>query len=68
MTPFLSLSSFLDYQTERMDETIKVVNPRYREFERQIRSKNAKLSRKRAKYGALILEAQIEEDEIKEYV
>jgi pyruvate dehydrogenase complex dehydrogenase (E1) component len=68
MMEHYGIDRLIDYQIERMDETIKVVNPVYRELERQIRSKNAKLSQKRAEYGALILEAQIEEDMVKEYV
>ncbi|MGA1839378.1 MAG: putative transposase [bacterium] len=50
MMEHYGIDRLIDYQIETMDETIKVVNPRYREFERQIRSKNAKLSRKRAEY------------------
>ena len=45
-----------------------MVNPEYRELERQMRSKNSQLSRKRAEYAALILRSDIDEDKIKEYV
>lgn len=65
MMEHYGIDRLIDYQVEKMDETIRVVNPRYKEVETQIRSKTAKLSRKRAEYGALILEGEIEEDAVK---
>ncbi|MHC4270570.1 MAG: putative transposase [Planctomycetota bacterium] len=62
------IDRLISYQMEKMDETVKVINPRYRELESQIRSKNAKLSRKRAEYGGLILKAEIEENKIQKFV
>ena len=51
-----------------MDDTIKVVNPLYRKLDSQVRSKNAKLFRNRAQYAALLLEDEIEEKNIQEFV
>ncbi len=51
-----------------MHETARVVNPRYRELDGQNRSRRAKLSRKKAEYGALIYKGEIEEKRIKQYV
>jgi len=53
------IDRLIEYGVESMDETVRVVNPRYKEIESQIRSKNAKLSRRQAKYATLILESEI---------
>ncbi len=68
MMQHYGIDRLIDYQVEKMDETIKVVNPLYRELERHIRTKNSSLSRKRAEYGALVLEEDIEESKVQEYV
>lgn len=68
MMQHYGIDRLIDYQIEKIDETIKVVNPEYRELARQIRSKNSKLSRKRAEYGALILKSEIDEENVQEYV
>lgn len=68
MMKHYGIDRLIDYGVEKMDETVKVVNPVYREIQSKIRSKNSKLSRKRAQYGALILESEIEEKKIKDYV
>jgi hypothetical protein len=62
------IDRLIDYQLENIDETVKVVNPRYRELDSQIRSRRAKLSRKKAEYGALLYKGEIEEKRIKQYV
>lgn len=62
------IDRLIDYGVEEMDETVKVVNPRHRETESQIRSKNAKLSRKKAEYATLILESNIDEAKVQDYV
>jgi hypothetical protein len=68
MMEHYGIDRLIDYQTEKMDDTIMVVNPLYRELERTIRSQNATLSRKRAQYGALVLNKEIEEENVKEYI
>lgn len=68
MMKHFGIDSLIDYQVENIDETILVVNPRYRELDSQIRSLNSKLSRKKSEYGDLILKQEIEENEIKDYV
>ncbi len=62
------IDRLIDYKLEKMDETVKVVNPLYRKLDGQIRSKKAKFSRKQADYGALIMKEEIEEEKIKEFV
>jgi hypothetical protein len=68
MMEHYGIDRLIDYQLEKMDVTVKVVNPRYRELESRIRSKNAQLSRKQTVYGALTLKGEIEEDKIQQYV
>jgi hypothetical protein len=68
MMQHYGIDRLIDYKTEEINEPVKIVNPLYREVERQIRSKNAILSRRKAEYGGLILEQEIEEVNIQEYV
>ena len=68
MMQHYGIDRLIEYEVENMDETVKVVNPRYKEVESQLRSKNAKLSRKRAEYGTLILESEIEQAKVQKYV
>jgi len=68
MMQHYGIDRLIEYGVENVDETVKVVNPRYKEVGSQIRSKNAKLSRKRAEYGTLILESEIEQAKVQEYV
>ena len=55
-----NLDRLIDYQTEPVDDTTKLVNPRYRELDGKIRSLNGQLSRTLAKFGAVNLEEPIE--------
>ena len=68
MMQHYGIDRLIDYKIEEINEPVKVINPLYREVDRQIRSKNATLSRKKAEYGGLILEEEIEEKKIQEYV
>ena len=62
------IDRLIDYQVENMDETVKMVNPLYRKLDGQIRSLNAKLSRKLVEYGAMNLKEEIEEGKIQKFV
>jgi hypothetical protein len=68
MMQHYGIDRLIDYGVEKIIETVQVVNPRYREIQSKIRSKNSKLSRKRAEYGALILGSEIEEKKVQDYV
>jgi len=50
----------VDYRTEVIPETTRVVNPAYRALDGQVRKKLGILNRKRAEFGALNLEGEIE--------
>jgi hypothetical protein len=68
MMKHYGIDKLFEYRVEKMDETILIVNPKYRELENRIRSQNGKLSRKKVEYSDLILETDAEEKEIKDYV
>jgi chromosome segregation ATPase len=50
----------VDYGTEEIPDTIPVVNPEYRRLDGQVRSTNGQLARKRAVFGGLTLNGEIE--------
>jgi len=60
MRQHYSLDSLVDYRTEVIPETTPLVNPAYRTLDGQVRKKLGILNRKRAEFGALTLEGEIE--------
>ncbi|MGH8566364.1 MAG: cell division protein ZapB, partial [Gammaproteobacteria bacterium] len=60
MRQHFSLDSLVDYRTEAIPETTRVFNPAYRTLDGQVRKKLGILNRKRAEFGALTLEGEIE--------
>jgi hypothetical protein len=67
MRQHYSLDSLVDYRTEVIPETIPVVNPAYRTLDGQVRKKLGILNRKRAEFGALTLEGEIEPLKVKTF-
>jgi hypothetical protein len=61
------LDGLVDYGTERVPETIVVVNPVYRELDGQVRKKVGQLNRKMAEFAALNLEGEIEPRKIEAF-
>lgn len=61
------LDRLAGYKLEPADETRKVVNPAYRQLESQIKTKAGKLTRKRAEFGQLTLDAQLEAQALARY-
>ena len=62
-----SLDKLVDYGTMAFPDTFQVVNPAYRKLDSQVRSQVAKLARKQAEFGALLLEEDIETDAVEVY-
>ncbi|MGH8472350.1 MAG: putative transposase, partial [Gammaproteobacteria bacterium] len=60
MRQHYSLDSLVDYRTEAIPETTRVINPAYRTLDGQVRKRLGILNRKRAEFGALNLEGEIE--------
>jgi hypothetical protein len=67
MNQHFGLDRIIEYETEDIDETTKVVNPDYRNVDHKIRSLTSKLSRKKAEFGELILSGEIEPQQVEAY-
>ena len=61
------LDGLVDYGTERVPETLVVVNPAYRELDGQVRKKVGRLNRKMAEFAAINLEGDIEPRKIEAF-
>ncbi len=68
MMKHYGIDKLIDYNTDKMDDTKKLINPVYRELDSRIRSSNAKLSRKKAQYCDLLMTDEIEEKKVKKFV
>ncbi len=68
MMKHYDIDRLIDYDLDKMDDTVKLVNPAYREIDSRIRSSNAKLSRKKAEYCDLLLKDEIDEKKVKKFV
>jgi len=60
MREHYGLDSLVDYATEEIPDTTRVVNPAYRRLDGQVRSKRGHLTRKLAAFSALGLKGEIE--------
>ena len=60
MRMHFGLDQLAVYSLEEIPDTVKVINPTYRELDGQVRKTVAKLSRKLAEFGALSLKGDIE--------
>lgn len=67
MMKHFNIQGLIDYQTEPTDETKKVVNPTRRQLEGRIRSKAAKLSRKKVEFYDTSLKEGLNSEEVAEY-
>jgi len=67
MREHYSLDRLTDYGTEEIPDTIRVVNPEYRELDGQVRRKAAILGRRLAEFGAMNLEGDIAPKKVEEY-
>lgn len=60
MREHYGLDSLIDYATEEIPDTTRVVNPAYRRLDGQVRSKQGHLTRKLAAFSAMGLKGEIE--------
>ena len=67
MRQHYNLDRLIDYSTEEISDTTKVVNPQHRELDGQVRRSVHKLHRKQKEFGALILNDTIEPDRVEAY-
>jgi len=67
MRNHFNLDQLIEYSTEKIPETILVVNPDYRRLDTQVRRNVAILSRKKAMFGAITLNEEIEPKNVERY-
>ena len=67
MRKHYGLDRLVDYGVDEIPDTIRVVNPEYRRLDGLVRSKNGQLSRKRAVFGAMTLQGDIEPKKVTEF-
>lgn len=67
MRQHYNLDRLIDYATEEVSETTRVVNPQYRKIDGEVRKAMGKLNRKRKQFGALMLNDEIEPGRVEKY-
>lgn len=67
MRKHYNIQGLIEYNTEPADETKEVINPKYRELEGKIRSKAAKLSRKKVEFYNFSIDERLKAEDIEEY-
>lgn len=67
MREHFGLDRLIEYETEEIPETTRVVNPAHRELASQIKKQAAVLVRRQAEFGALSLEEPIQPEAVEKY-
>jgi len=67
MRQSFNLDGLVDYGSDRVPETIMVVNPAYRTLDGQLRKKVGLLNRKVAEFGAVNLDGEIEPSKVEAF-
>jgi prepilin-type processing-associated H-X9-DG protein len=67
MREHYGLDGLVEYGTEEIPDTTKVVNPAYRRLDGAVRKTRALVQRAEARFGALALEGEIEPHKVKPY-
>jgi hypothetical protein len=67
MRQSFNLDGLVDYGTDAVPETARVINPTYRTLDGQIRKKVALLNRKIAEFGAINLDDDIEPEKVEAF-
>jgi hypothetical protein len=67
MQEHYSLDGLVQYATEALPETTRIVNPKWRELDGQVRRQQGLLTREQAQFGALSLPAEFTAEEAQEY-
>ena len=57
----------ISYLHTDIDDTTELINPQWRDIDKQVRSLNTKLQKLRAKFAELILEGEIHETKMEKY-
>jgi hypothetical protein len=56
MLQHFGIDRLIEYETQAISETARVVNPQYRAIDSQIRKQNSKLTRLHAKFGSMTMD------------
>jgi len=64
----MDLDRLIDYQLTSVPDTVKVVNPRWRQLDGQACKQAGQLAKLKAQFGALTLNEEITEGKIEEYM
>jgi hypothetical protein len=67
MREHFSLDRLADYQTQALDESIRLVNPAWRKLDNEVRSKVGTLHRKQAQFGSIQMTGDIEPEQVQRY-
>lgn len=67
MREHYNLDRLIEYGTEEIPDTTRVVNPEYRRLDGELRKKASQLSRVAARFGALSLEGEIDPRKMEKY-
>ena len=67
MRQHYNLDKLVEYSTEEINDTVKVVNPEYRRISSDIRKLTGKQVRKMAEFGAINLGDELKPDEVESY-
>jgi hypothetical protein len=67
MRQSFNLDGLVDYGTDAVPETARVINPTYRTLDGQVRKKVALLNRKIAEFGAINLDDDIEPEKVEAF-
>jgi len=63
-----NLDRLIDYQTESVDDTTRVINPHWRKLDAEVRKRAAQLGRKKRELGGLVLKEQPTTREIEQHI
>lgn len=63
-----NLDRLIDYQTESIDDTTRVINPQWRKLDAEVRKRAAQLGRKKKELGQLVLKEQPTVREIERHI
>lgn len=62
-----NLDRLVDYGLEPVSETIKLINPKYREIDSEIRKLNSLLNKRKSEFGKISIDGEIESEKMERY-
>ena len=62
-----SLDKLIDYETEPVQGNTRIVNPSYRKLDSEIKKNNSLLSKRKAKFGSMLFEGDIDQEKVEKH-